>query len=112
MDNLLVSGCNGFIGSHLVKSLSTEYGVIGISNHMDKSLGIKMIEKNICKTTNKDISENIFCIIHLAAITDIQYCQKNPTECFEVNAMGTQKMLEIARKKDSKFIYVSTSHVY
>ena len=28
------------------------------------------------------------------------------------NLLGTQRMLEVARKKDCKFVYVSTSHVY
>lgn len=52
------------------------------------------------------------CIVHLAAITDVEVCQKNPTKCFDINFNGTQKILEMARKKDCKFVYLSTSHVY
>ena len=60
---------------------------------------------------DSDIAKNS-CIIHLAAITDVAYCEKHPEECYNVNVMATQKILEIARKKNCSLIYPSTSHVY
>ena len=60
---------------------------------------------------DSDIVKNS-CIIHLAAITDVAYCEKYPEECYRVNVMATQKILEIARKKNCSLIYPSTSHVY
>jgi len=58
------------------------------------------------------VPQDIDCIIHLAALTDVSYCQNNPVDCFQVNVYGTQNMIEIARKINSKFLYLSTSHVY
>ena len=51
-------------------------------------------------------------IIHMAAHSDVTYCNLNPTKCYELNVKSTQKMLEIARKNDSNFIFLSSSHVY
>ena len=48
----------------------------------------------------------------MAALSDVDYCNTNPSKCYEINVQGTQKMLEIARKKDAEFIFLSSSHVY
>lgn len=113
MRQILATGHTGFIGSYLVNILqSKKYQVIGVSHKIDKNLRITQIKKNVRNIDEKNIQDNIFCIVHLSAITDIEYCQKEPVKCMETNLMGTQNMLEIARKKDCKFVYMSTSHVY
>ena len=111
MENILVTGHDGFLGSHLVSELQKKFNVIGVSK---TSYGQKItqIKKDICKISYLDFPEKINYIIHLAAITDPIYCQKNPKECFNVNVNGTQNILELARRKDSKIIFFSTSHVY
>lgn len=112
MQTVLVTGHTGFIGSNLVPHLeSNGYNVIGISNNAKKS-HLKQIHKDITKISASDIKENISHIIHLAAITDVDYCQKNPQKCFEINVIGTQKILDIGRKKQAKFMFLSSSHVF
>lgn len=112
MDKILVTGYNGFIGHNLVDRLITKYKIIGVSNNKTAKQKIFQVKKDVRKINSDDIPNDVFCIVHLAAITDLKYCQNNPSECFDVNVKGTQNMLEIARKKNSKFIYLSTSHVY
>ena len=111
MKKLLISGHNGFIGTNLVNSLSEKYELFGVS--LNKSpQKINQIKKNINKLKINDIPKNISTIVHLAALTDVDFCQKNPSKCFESNVYGTQNMLEIARKINANFIYLSTNHVY
>lgn len=112
MDKILVTGYNGFIGHNLVDGLIKKYKIIGVSNNKNTTQKIFQIKKDIRKITANDIPRDISHIVHLAAITDLKYCQSNPSECFDVNVKGTQNMLEIARKRNSKFVYLSTSHVY
>ena len=111
MKKLLVTGHTGFIGKNLVKSLSEKYELFGVS--LNKSTQkINQIKKNINKLKIEDLPKNISSIIHLAALTDVDFCQKNPVKCFQSNVYGTQNMLEIARKINANFIYLSTNHVY
>ena len=112
MENILITGHDGFLGSHLVSDLQANFNVIGISKKIKKSQNITQFKKDIRKVSNLDVPTKINSIIHLAAITDVAYCQKNPKKCFDVNVNGTQNILELARKKDSKIIFFSTSHVY
>jgi len=112
MKQIVITGHNGFLGSNLLsKLISEKYKIIGISKTIKKNNSIKQIKRNILNIKDSDIAKNS-CIIHLAAITNVVYCEKYPEECYKVNAIATQKILEIARKKNCSLIYPSTSHVY
>jgi nucleoside-diphosphate-sugar epimerase len=112
LESLLITGHSGFIGSHLVEHLSNDYNIIGIGKTKLKNKKIRQINLDINKITSKIIPKNVSTIIHLAALTDVQYCQKNPQKCFEINIRGTETLLEICRKRNLKFVFLSTSHVF
>ena len=112
MNNIVITGHNGFLGSNLLSKLILKKSkILGISKTIKKNDSIKQIKRNILDIKDSDIPKNS-CIIHLAAITDVVYCEKYPKKCHDVNVIGTQKILEIARKKNCSVIYPSTSHVY
>ena len=108
---ILITGSSGFLGSSLASHLiKKKHDVVGLAINTKKSLGFKQIRGNI--TSIADIPKETSCIVHYAALTNVDYCQSNPNECFRVNVLGTLRMLELARKHDSKFIFASSSHVY
>lgn len=111
LKKILIIGYNGFIGTHLVNSLVSKYDVIGLSKKINDDGRLKHIKKDITKITSNDF-KNIFCVIHLAAITNPKICNDFPDHCISTNVLGTQKILEAARKNNCKVIYASTSHVY
>lgn len=51
-------------------------------------------------------------VIHLAALTNVDECEKNPKKCFMVNAEGTRNIAEACKKIGSLLIYMSTSAVF
>jgi len=111
MDPILVTGINGFLGSHLSDYfINTGVKVYGISHGIYKSSGVKIINNDIL--TTKNLPNEVSTILHFAALTDVQYCEKNHLECFETNVKGTKNILDLARKNDSNVIFASSSHVY
>ena len=112
MNSILISGYNGFIGSALTSRLK-KFNVIGISDKKVKKVkNVTSIIKSVNKINNVDIKNSFQTLIHLAAISDVSFCNTNPKKCFEINVNGTNKMLEIARKNDANIIMASSSHVY
>ena len=112
MKKILITGVTGFIGTHLIPQLIENHKVVGISKNKIKSS--KNFISSSVDITNKNfkIKNKFTDIIHMAAHSDVNYCNLNPTKCYELNVKSTQKMLEIARKNDSNFIFLSSSHVY
>lgn len=112
METILITGSSGFIGSNLIDLLKSRNKIIGISNKNQKSEK-NIIHKKIDLMKNDfKVNPKISGIVHLAALTDVAYCNNYPKKCFDVNIMATEKILEFCRKKDSRMIFASSSHVY
>ena len=112
MKEIIITGHTGFIGTSLTQKLiSSPYKITGISRTKQKQFRIKQKQKDLNKITNSDIPKNSI-IGHLSANANFALCQKKPKECFLTNVVGTEHLLEIARKKDCKLLFLSTSHIY
>lgn len=122
MQNVLVTGGAGFIGSHLCDRLIKEgYKVICLDNlltgskdnikHLLDSPNFKFIEADVTKAI--DIGqEEIDYIFHLASpASPIDY-QNYPEETFLANSMGTLNMLKLAKESEAKILIASTSEIY
>lgn len=51
-------------------------------------------------------------VIHLAAKTNVDECEKNPKEAFLVNSEGTKNLAELCLKHDAKMVYLSTAAIF
>jgi len=51
-------------------------------------------------------------IIHLAALTDLDLGEKNPTLAYNVNSIGTYNMALAARAVKAKLVYISSTGVF
>ena len=112
MKTILVTGYNGFIGSNLIPELEKKFNIIGISRVKHSNVKIKQIRCDISKIKKIKLPGKISTIIHLAALTDVNFCQNNPEKAFINNIEGIQKILELARRKDSNVVFLSTAHVF
>lgn len=132
MKTYFITGGAGFIGSNLVgKLLKLNLKVVVIDNFCDfydskiKEDNIKeyLLNSNF-KLYKGDIrdydllytifSENkIDVIIHLAAMAGVRPSIENPILYQEVNGIGTQNVLEIAKKNNiTNLVMASSSSVY
>ena len=108
---ILVTGCNGYIGSHLLKKLSEKgYQVEGLD--YKKGNDISHYTKQIWNTdiTDNFSAEFIACnwdaICHLAALTRVAHSVELPTSYYETNWRGTVNLLKKLNYKH--FIFAST----
>ena len=113
MNDILVTGGAGFIGSNLIKSL-IEIGcnVTSLDNY---STGSNKNEVTGAEYINDDI-ENIFKLkknfdicFHLAAQSRVQPSFDDPQESVRINVTGTTKVMEWARINKVKVIYAGSS---
>ena len=93
--NILLTGSDGFVGSHLFYHLKEEHNVIGfdIKNGQD-----------ILKTK---FPEDIDLVIHLAGLSGVRDSLDKPTDYWKTNVIGTQRLFEHYR--DTRILYASSS---
>ena len=121
---VLISGGAGFIGSHLcdyyisqgedvwcIDNLST--GTLDNIEHLLKEPSFRFIQADVISLdVDNTLKEKFDIIFHLASPASPPDYFRLPLETLKVNSLGTEKMLEIARISNAKFLFSSTSEVY
>ena len=121
--SLVTGGC-GFIGSHIVDRLSSlghEVRVIDDLSAPENEKfywdncreNVKYYFKDISRDDCRDIFVDVEYVFHLAARSRIQPTIGSPSQCFKVNVVGTQQVLDWSRLNGIKrVIYSGTSSLY
>lgn len=125
---ILVTGCAGFIGSHVSEKLLKQgYEVFGIDNLIDyydvnqKLENLEVLKKydNFIFKKEDIVNTNIINeikpdkICHLASMAGVRYSIENPDIYIDVNIGGFINLLEQAVKNNVlNFVYASSSSVY
>lgn len=111
----LVTGSTGLIGSQIVLDLvklghqvyscyNDSKPYIGTPIHLELTNSDKIIE--VIASIRPDV------IIHLAAVTNVDLCEKEKELALKVNAKATEVLSKQAAKQGSFFVYVSTDYVF
>lgn len=114
-NKLLITGATGLLGPFLINSFYRDYETYGIYLK-------NFIRTDKCKLFKQDIFEKELSklilrikpdlIIHLAALTDVDLCEKNKKLAKKINVFGTENIVKSAEMVNSKLIYVSTDYVF
>ncbi len=121
----VITGGAGFIGSHLCDRYTKEgHTVICLDNFMSGNLiNIKhLLDCRNFKLVRGDVRDfdllekvmrDVDVVFHLAAQIHVERSYIEPKLTYDINVMGTQNVLEVARMHDAKkIIHASTSEVY
>jgi nucleoside-diphosphate-sugar epimerase len=93
--NILLTGSDGFIGSHLFYQLKEEHDVIGFDI------------KNGHDILNSELPKDIDLVIHLAGLSGVKDSLNRPTDYWKTNVIGTQRLFE--HYENTRIIYASSS---
>jgi UDP-glucose 4-epimerase len=118
----IVTGGSGFIGSHIARYLVKQnHEVIVIDDLRRGSLEnlddikdkINFQKINILNFQEiKKIAKNVDGIFHQAGLGSVPQSFKEPEEYHNVNAIGTENILKIAKQINCKVVYASSSSIY
>ncbi len=122
---MLITGGAGFVGSHLCDKYTKEgHTVICLDNFLSGNLmnvrhlldcrNFKLVKGDIRDfALLEKIMRDVDAVFHLAAQIHVDRSYIEPKLTYEINVIGTQNVLEVARIYDAKkVIYASSSEVY
>src|SRR5579872_5561690 len=112
-ERVLITGCGGMLGEALFKICKESFSDVLATD-------IDLNEEWLRQLDVRDIAmcEEIFnkfkptLIFHLAALTDLEFCETNPYEAWATNALGTENIALLAQRCNATLVYISTAGVF
>ena len=118
---ILISGAAGFLGSHLTDLLLDQgHEVVGVDNfitgkrqniaHLAGNRAYAFVQHDVIDPL--DLPGPIDRIYHMASPASPIGYVKHQVATMKVNSQGTWNLLELALRKDARFLMASTSECY
>ena len=104
---ILGTGLSGLVGSRIVELLKDRY-------EFDSS-GVDITDRNAI--IEKIKSSDVRIVLHLAAKTDVDGCEKDKPlgkngDAWRINVEGTRSIIDVCKESRKKLIYISTDFVF
>ncbi len=109
--HILVTGSAGFLGKNIFNDLKDLHNITGISRRKSETTthSFDITQPEITKILD-EINPEV--IIHVAALTAVDYCESHKEEAQNTNITGTENLVRWCKKNNRKMIYISTDYVY
>ena len=102
---ILITGTNGFLGIRALRYLSCQNACLA-PDHQNFDLTNVEMCRDFIEEKQPDV------VLHLAAISEIPECEKNPELSKKVNLDGPINLAQICKEKGIRFIFASSDQVY
>ncbi len=113
---LLITGISGFLGSHFLKMNHPDWAFVGtyhqqvVSSSQMKTFGVDLSDQQGLA----DLLEQIqpAAIFHLAALSQANFCEKEPELSFSVNVVPSIRLAEYCSNKRIPYLFASSDLVF
>jgi len=120
MKKILITGSNGLLGQKLIYQLIgyTNYQVFATSRGENRTLIKKRYEYIPLDITQEQEIQETFdyvkpdIVINTAAITNVDACEDEKKECWELNVEAVQYLATACEKYNAHLIHVSTDFIF
>jgi dTDP-4-dehydrorhamnose reductase len=103
---ILVTGADGRVGQRLCDVLAAQgHAIIGSVHKTPDIADLQPVLDYV-----RDAAPAL--VVHLAALTDVDYCAREPDEALRVNGIGTQHVALACQALGIPLCYVSTNEVF
>ncbi|MDF9796226.1 dTDP-4-dehydrorhamnose reductase [Catalinimonas alkaloidigena] len=118
---ILITGANGLLGQKLIALLSHEHNIEVVATSRGENVNYyDLPEYHFCSldiTDREQVMQVIGdekpdVIVHTAAMTNVDACEQNQGDCWKVNVLAVEWLLEAAKEIDAFFIHLSTDFVF
>ena len=111
---VLVIGASGLVGSHCLRYLKEKnIEVIGTYRNY-KVANALFFDPSLenCFDFLIEIAFKPDTIIHCGALTNVDYCEDNQVESYDLTVKSTEKIVNYCKKNKIKLVYLSTDYVF
>ncbi len=112
---ILITGASGFLGSHLMYQLDPgevigTYGSNAPGDARYEYLQLDLNHADEIEAVVKEVQPEI--IIHAAAKSNLDWCEKHPSESWKINTSAAIKLAEVSKRCRCRYLFVSSDMVF
>lgn len=116
---ILITGSNGLLGQKIVKRcLKHNIPFVATSKGQNRNpecpenhyVSLDLLQTD--EVHQLVLDQKPTAIIHTAALTNVDYCEEHPEECYQVNVISTKVLYEAAKNAGAHFELLSTDFVF
>lgn len=109
---ILITGCGGMLGE-AVYSIYSDICAVKATDIDVNEKWLSYLDVRDYQALEKKILEfQPTAIFHLAALTDLEYCENNSQESYKTNTMGTENIVNLCKKHNILMVYIATAGAY
>jgi len=108
----LITGCGGMLGKAAYEILSKKYDVVATDIDLNEPWLAYLDVRELQHFENYFRDNKFSIIFHLAALTDLEYCEENLENSWKTNALGAENAALMAKKYNCEIVYISTAGIF
>ena len=111
-DKILITGCGGMLGEGVYKCFADAVEVFATDIDLNEPwlAHLDVRDKTQVDKCLAEIKPDY--IAHLAALTDMEYCERNPENSYATNEQGVKNFADYVREHNVPFAYISTAGIF
>ncbi len=113
MNKVVITGGSGLLGRALLREASKRnITALGTYNRTSRDSGVPMdvTQRDDVRATMARLKPE--WIIHAAAMTDVDLCEREPDQAWQANALGTKNVVDAGKECGARVMYISTDYVF
>lgn len=110
---ILITGASGMLGATLSEHLKLNFEIFATGNSDFENCDVNYRKFNLSDGNYQELVNwsKPDVIVLCGALTNGNFCDKNPSEAFKINGLSVRKFID-ATDVNTKFIYISTDAVF
>lgn len=110
---VLITGCGGMLGDAMYPTFAAAHPHVVATDLVVSEPWLSRLdvrELGECERVFAEVRPTM--VLHLAALTDLEYCETNQEDCWRTNALGAENVALLARRYDAVMVYISTAGIF
>ena len=109
MEKILIVGVNGMLGNSLAR-VASDFEVVGTYNNFGAGVKLDITNHHAVTFVMKKVMPDL--VVNCAAITNVDFCEENPSVAQAVHVSGTRNLAVSCRDMGAKLVHISTDFVF
>ena len=112
-DRVFITGCGGMLGSAVYPYFVSRYEhVLATSRRVNEEWLLQLDVRDDARVSQTFKEYRPELVFHLAAETDLEYCETHSDIARDTNALATQFLARLCEEYGSTLVYISTAGVF